>query len=258
VKVESLNGCVSAVGHRRPFDQLSLVGFELEEEDVSRRRSMAKTLGILAALLIAAPALATGDYVGPGGDYSLFDGGYNGLLESMFTSALEVPAGEPGGDIIDDIWLEIDNSHTWVGDLVIKLEGPGGDLLTLVSRPGFDEPADDGSGCCGSSSDWILGNVQSFMDGAALHAELMGDAGTPIPPQTLQPTGIYDGSGTPTTSLVGTFGGTNAVGLWRLHIGDSAVGDYGNLGSWTLHLDTIPEPAGLLLIGLGALVLRRR
>ena len=210
---------------------------------------------ILAALLLSVPALATGSYFGGGG--GIPDDAYDGTLPSMFASAVTVPAGEPGGDIIADIWLEIDMSHTWVGDLVIKLDGPAG-LMTLMSRPGLDEAADDGTGCCGNSSDWVFGAVQTFDDDGIIAAEDIGLAGSPIAAQMLYPTGVYDGFSTPTTSLVGTYGATNAVGDWTLYIGDSAGGDVGTLESWTLHLTTTPEPASLILLAIGGLLLRRR
>ena len=216
---------------------------------------VSRVLVIGVCLALAGPAFATGMYMGPGGDIA--DDAYDGTLGSMFASTLSVPAGEPDGDEIADVWLEVDAAHTWVGDLVIKLEGPAG-LMTLVSRPGLDEDADDGLGCCGSSSDWVFGAAQTFMDGADILAEDMGDAGSPLAAQILQPTGFYDGFGTPETALLGTYGGSSAVGDWTLYIGDSAGGDLGSVEAWTLHLTTIPEPVTLSLLALGGLVVIRR
>ena len=66
-------------------------------------------------------------------------------------------------------------------------------VIPLVSRPGLDEPSDDGKGCCGSSSDWVLGFPQTFIDGAAILAEDMGNPDGVLPAQELQPTGVFDG-----------------------------------------------------------------
>lgn len=202
--------------------------------------AMARGLAIvLVALTLVSPVFATGDYTGTG--FTWTNDGYDGTLDSMGSSSITVPFGEPDGDIIATISVELDGWHTWVGDMTIKLAGPAG-LLTLVSRPGLDETGDDGEWCCGSSSDWVLAFPQTFTDGAAILAEDMGDAGTPLPTQQLQPTGVFDGVQTPLTSLTQMYGGTSAGGDWTLYIGSSQGGDVGEVDSWTLHLTTGPEP----------------
>ncbi len=217
-------------------------------------------------MTLGSPVLATGDYTGAG--FTWINDGYCGTLESMGSSSITVPSGEPDGDTITSISIELDGWHTWVGDMTIKLAGPAG-LMTLVSRPGLDEPGDDGTSCCGSSSDWVLGFPQTFIDGAAILAEDMGNAGDELPAQELQATGVFDGSQTPRTSLMETYGETSAVGDWTLYIGSSQGGDLGKVDSWTLHLTTVPEPVptvsdwGLvvltsLLLSAGTIVFARR
>ena len=194
--------------------------------------------------------------------------GYDGSLGSMGSSSITVPDGEPDGDTISSISVELDGQHTWVGDMTIKLAGPAG-LVTLVSRPGLDEPGDDGASCCGSSSDWVLGLPQTFIDGAAILAEEMGDAGDRLPAQELQATGVFDGSETPLTLLGETYGETSAVGDWTLYIGSSQGGDLGKVDSWTLHITGLSEPVPtvseqglvvltLLLLSASIIVLRGR
>lgn len=218
---------------------------------------MRKTILTLAVVLaMASTAFATGSYVGGGG--AVPDDGYNGTLASMFASSVVVPAGEPGGDTVAGVEVDLDMSHTWVGDVVVKLDGPGG-LITLLSRPVFAEVGDDGTGCCGDSSNLVIGSLQTFVDGGSISAENLGlaqpSSADPIPAQTLDPHG---GTVAGDTSLLATYAGDSAVGTWTLYVGDSAGADLGNVSSWTLRLTTVPEPTSLSLLALGGLALLRR
>ena len=164
------------------------------------------------------------------------------------------------GDLgaISDLEVEVAIDHTWVGDLIITLEGPDGTIITLMDRPGRD-----GAGF-GDSSNLSPSFPIRFVDGAALAAE---DAGIPcenddvigvacdVPP-------IYD----PDESLLAAFAGDEIFGNWRLQITDNAGGDTGTFVSWTLHAtvgngEDIPEPGTLALFGVGLAglaILRRR
>jgi subtilisin-like proprotein convertase family protein len=70
----------------------------------------------------------------------------------------------------------------------------------------------------------------------------------------VSPINIAGGSFRP-SGLLSAFDGANAAGEWTLRISDEAIGDIGNLGSWTLSLSSpgIPEPAtwAMMILGFG-------
>ena len=93
------------------------------------------------------------------------DDTYDGTLGSM--ACLDVTGVDT---TITDLNVEVGITHTWVGDLVIKLVSPSAEVLTLMSRPGFDEGVDDGSGCCGTSTNMDFTAPVTFDDAAAVSA----------------------------------------------------------------------------------------
>jgi subtilisin-like proprotein convertase family protein len=152
------------------------------------------------------------------------DDGYNGTLAgtSMASSGIAV-SGVAGTAI--DISVNVNMNHTWVGDIVLKLGAPDGSLLTLVSRPGYAETVDDGTGCCGTNADW-LGSTLTFTDAGATDGELLN---TPF-------TGTYfpnAGATASVGSFAALFGGT-MNGTWTLYVGDAGTDDFGTLNSWSI------------------------
>ncbi len=212
---------------------------------------MRKLLGIALAAAIAPAALAVENLYtsGPGLGVAITDDAYNGTLGSMAMTSLNIPS--VGADTIDNVVVTVGMNHTWVGDLVIKLESPAGSVLTLLSRPGLVETADDGTGCCGDSSNLANDQWITYDDTAGTPAESLGAA---------QPGSndiIPNGSYSPNMALAG-LDGQNAVGTWKLYIGDSAGGDTGSIDYWAIRISTVPEPTSLALVALGALGLIRR
>jgi subtilisin-like proprotein convertase family protein len=175
------------------------------------------------------------------------DNTYNGTLGTMACSTINTAA-LPPTSVVNDVSVQIAMSHTFVGDLTIKLIAPSGSLLGIVSRPGVIETADDGNDTAGfgENSNLAIANPLTYHGFTTASSEQMGR--TPIDLATGQ-TICVDG-GTPCTYTpsagaiaggVGTFAGfdgQNAVGNWQLCIGDSAGADTGTFQSWTLTLQT--------------------
>lgn len=216
--------------------------------------------------LVAITGAASADTVnvwsaGPDLGIAIPDDGYNGSFGSMASDFIVVGDDGFGGNIISDIDVTIGMSHTWIGDLTIKLVSPGGMVLTLLSRPGFDELADDGTGCCGDSSDLGFAFVITYDDASPNSAELMGStiiSGLIGDPANGSPDNYFPNPGAGPGVALADFNGLNAVGSWALYIGDSVGADTGILDRWSLTITTIPAPGALALLGMAGLVSRRR
>lgn len=186
------------------------------------------------------------------------DNTYNGTLGTMGCSTINTGA-LPPTSVVNDASVQIAMSHTFVGDLTIKLVAPSGSILGIVSRPGVTETADDGNDTAGfgENSNLAIANPLTYHDFTTAPSEMMGR--TPIDLATGQ-TICVDG-GTPCTYTptagsiaggVGTFqglDGQNAIGNWQLCIGDSAGADTGTFQSWTLTLATSLVTAANAQIG---------
>jgi len=191
------------------------------------------------------------------------DDGYDGTMGSMTCDPITI-SGIPPGATIADISIDLQANHTWVGDLAIKLYAPNGELVGLMSRPGFAEVADDGTDCCGDSSDLEDTNTETWSDGGTTSAEDMGNtiAGddvvcaddllcdySPAPDQIMGQLTF--------TALAATV--TDGNGDWTLCIGDSAAGDTGELSSWSINItaaEIVPTMGewGLIVLGLMLLI----
>ncbi len=199
---------------------------------------MKKVLAMTAGLAFAAGAMANlpSTVSGLGGAIPDAGGG-------SFTSSVSL-----AGGAVSILGVSFNGlSHTWAGDLVMELTGPGaGNTFAFHYRPGWT-----GAGF-GNSADYVASNSYGFFDG-----------GTPFgSPSGVIPTGNYApvaGSGAPAQSITSFGGMTGAAGTWTLTITDNAGGDTGSLNGWTLHYKAIPTPGAAALLGLaGVAGLRRR
>lgn len=154
-----------------------------------------------------------------------------------------------GMGAITDANISVAATHTWIGDLTIRVTAPGAAAnseLTLLNRPGRT-----GTGA-GNSDDLASATPILYDDAApsAVSAEDMGDgcagvigvtAGCPdnyIPAPDAADTPIA-GVGTNLAQFNGR-AGADVNGTWTLCAGDSAAGDPGTLTSWSLILTGAP------------------
>lgn len=198
---------------------------------------MSKLIAATAGLACASVALATpvdADWIFQGQGFTIPDSNSDGI-SSTITVDVHAPIGE--------VWVDLDITHTWVGDLVVTLTGPNGQVVDLINRPGV--PAST----FGNSSD--LGGIYTFRDGSAPIPE----SGTP----TVVPMGTYGPAPESANSFASAYNGSDKFGDWTLTISDNAGGDTGVLNGWTLYINKIPTPGTIALAGLAGLVgIRRR
>lgn len=156
--------------------------------------------------------------------------------------------------------------HTWSGDLVARLTGPGG-TVDLFNRPGRTTATNFGYsvnfGSNGSAN--LTGFNYSFTTGgaslwaAAAAAQAADGAGlNGIPAGTYAASSNLNGA-TVDLSYVETNLGTavnGSAGTFTLTLIDQAGGDLGAFDGF--EIEAVPEPATLAALGLGALAVMRR
>jgi cysteine-rich repeat protein len=166
---------------------------------------------------------------GPGLALALVDNGYTGTLASMV--CVDLPVGTKGDGVVDSVKVRVAMTHTFVGDLVLKVVSPSNTVVTLVSRPGVTEPADDGMSSGGDSSNLAIGFPISFVTGGAKSAEDMGNTLTNAEVVCQEDAAcIYaPAAGSATASSLSDFIGQTAVGTWRFCAADGLTGDLGSI-----------------------------
>ena len=108
--------------------------------------------------------------------------------------------------IVNDVNVTINATHTWVGDIDIKLIAPDNSQVILFDRSG-------------GSGDNLTNTT--FDD----------EATTPIASGTPPYTGVFQPEGN-----LSDFDGLSSAGNWTLRITDNAGGDGGTLLNWTLQI----------------------
>ncbi len=132
---------------------------------------------------------------------------------STTTSTIVVPAAKTI-DIITDVDVNIDISHTNVEDLDVTLESPTGTVVELFTDVG------------GTGNDF----TSTVLD---------DDAGTAVTAGTAPFTGSFQPEG-----VLADYNGETAVGTWTLTITDDSAPTSGTLNSWSLDISgsTTPPP----------------
>lgn len=131
-------------------------------------------------------------------------------------SSISIPAGV--GGLVDDLDVVFKATHSFIGDMIVKLSHNGGPARALMDRPGF--PAST-FGCSGDNPDIV------FDDEGASAVE------TSCVPTTNPGYPVVGGHYTPNDEL-SYFDGQDLSGTWTLNVSDSYSGDTGVLLEWCL------------------------
>jgi subtilisin-like proprotein convertase family protein len=137
------------------------------------------------------------------------------------------PSGNPGAatnssmdfdgcEIVGDVNVGIDTTHTWVGDLIYTVTAPDATAVTIIERPG-------GVG------------TQLGCSGGNIFAALEDDAATPVESECAMATPTIGGTFSPNNPLA-AFNGLSANGTWQLSVTDNANIDIGSLNDWSLEV----------------------
>lgn len=225
------------------------------------------TLLVSAALLCAGmlgasaanAGLLTGIYsTGPGLGLALPDNDAAGIASTINVipgDNFMDPVPEMGALLLGvEVGVSLD--HTYVGDLVITLEGPDGTVITLLDRPGLPDQGDFGDSANADASLPLL-----FGDRSLIPAENMGAACF----STNDTVGIECSRAFAPEESFEAFivANINLLGEWTLRVSDNAEQDLGVLDGWYIELDfaPVPLPAGVWLLAsalFGLAAARRR
>jgi subtilisin-like proprotein convertase family protein/truncated hemoglobin YjbI len=166
------------------------------------------------------------------------DDGYTGTKASMICAGLTID--DDGINYVAEVEVEVGINHPWLGDLVIKVYSPAQTAITVLSRAGMSELADDGSGVSVEGSDLSAGAPITFLEDAPFDAETLGDG------VNLGNSGVAcqdDGRceytpnhGAATPGSLADFAGELAPGTWQICVGDAGSADKGTLVNASIKL----------------------
>ncbi|HIG01657.1 MAG TPA: PEP-CTERM sorting domain-containing protein, partial [Myxococcales bacterium] len=140
------------------------------------------------------------------------------------------------GGTLDSINVNLNITHTWVGDIRTTLTHVDtGTSVLLMDRPGVP-PAGGGFGCSGDD----------------INATLSDSAVTAVENQCAQTSPAIMGTLTPNNAL-SAFSGETLSGTWTLLAEDMAGGDSGTFNQWCIVPSQVPEPGSVLLLASGLL-----
>jgi cysteine-rich repeat protein len=172
--------------------------------------------------------------VGPGLNASIVDDAYTGALTAPSMTCVDIVVPSEANNTVASMTVQLGMAHTYVGDLVFKLISPANTVVTLMSRPGYAEAADNGApGGFGNGAGLSNAFPVTFLTGAPTSAESMGATGGTV----CQTDGICSYNPNPGSATPGdltTFAGQASNGTWKFCAGDTAGGDTGAINAVTL------------------------
>ncbi|MAY52630.1 MAG: hypothetical protein CMC75_05130, partial [Flavobacteriaceae bacterium] len=160
---------------------------------------------------------------------------YNGATGPLNDNGVGVPPGVteyiinvPDSGSITDLTIDLDVTHTWLGDLDIELESPAGTIVALMDEPGDPTP----SGAFGCNVDDILATFEDGGTRSAVDVETVCNPAVPSIAGSVEPLGLFS-----------TFNGEDPNGDWILRFTDNAGGDSGGVNAIGLNI------TGITMIG---------
>lgn len=150
--------------------------------------------------------------------------GLNSTLPDNTTAGMTDTLSISGSGVIADINVSTTLTHTYVGDLVVRVISPANTAVTIIDRPGY---TGTGFGCGNNHIRAVLDDeAATAVEGICATA-----AGDDPPPYAI------DGTYSPNNPL-SVLDGQSANGNWRLNISDRAAGDTGFLKAWCVNVTT--------------------
>lgn len=175
---------------------------------------------------------------GPGLALAIPDGTYAGTEGTM--ACVSLVAGTWAGDDISSVTVQVGATHSWIGDLVIKLISPANTVVTLLNRPGFAETADDGvEATVGGPANLSSAAPITFSESAGLSAEAMGTGFTSVEVVCVKDAvcSFLPNAGAATAGTLAAFTGQGSPGTWKLCVGDVNTLDTGSIDAVTLTIE---------------------
>ncbi len=204
------------------------------------------SLLIAAAVLAAAPALGTcpsnpASVVCTGTPIAISDAAYDGTTPSMACATCTYTIDPGCADALKTPpAFDIAVTHTWVGDLTIKVVSPLGTIKTLMSRPGGVETVDGVGYCCGVDEEWVGASV-NFETGMAFPP---GESLGTFVADVCSGDGMCDfepdcGACLGEDATITDYLLEAPSGIWLVCVGDGAGGDIGTLDSAVIRFEQV-------------------